>query len=117
MAENIFKTGKWIEFIVDKINPQLRQVFKMYAETLPKPTKENTDGRNTHILIDLRDEFLKHEEGSTRYKEFEGLFNLVITRYDHDRYYGDRIDWLLKQWLKTDWVFWKHKVPGRAWKK
>ena len=69
---------------------------------LPEPTKENTNWPNTHILIEIRDEFFKHEgKNSKRTRILRVIFNFIIIKYEYDPYYRKRIDWVLDKLFKV----------------
>jgi len=89
----------------------------LIARILPKPTRNNTNKFNTHLLIDWRDEFLSHEECFTRRKAIEGILNYAIFKYDSSNFYSDRADVLIDKLKKSDWVLVSGKTPDRFWKK
>ena len=84
---------------------QLRKLVPVIL-SLPEPTRENTRQPNTHILIDIRDQFFRRLVLPTRWKFLRAMVNFVIFIYDTDFYRGF-IDWWVEELRKSDW-----KPPG-----
>jgi len=89
----------------------VRRVVKA-VNRLPMPAHENIRLKNSHLLVDLRDEFFSHERNAGREKALLALFNAVIIVYEYDHYYRNRIDWLLK-WLVEHYGEWEPLKPNR----
>ena len=75
-----------------------------YAKNIPEPTREDTFLSNIHILIDVRDEFVKHVNIPSRIELIEALFKIGISEYAHDTVYQFFIDWLINALRKSDWT-------------
>lgn len=87
---------------------------------LPMPTHNNVNKHNSHVMIDLRDWFLAHEDPKgSRYKVFVAILNLPIIKYEFDDFMSRRLDKWLEEWLKMylsgeGWVF-SGKHPDSQW--
>lgn len=110
--------GVFRDLMFHRIKAPLVTMLNVVADRLPEPTKENTIQPNSHILIDIRDEFLDRLEGDvlkSRSKPLRAIFNLFITIYEYDEPYRQLIDWIVSElrlagWLssKPDRKIWKH---------
>jgi hypothetical protein len=74
---------------------------------LPEPTLENTKLQNTHLLIEIRDEFFKFEDNPGRSSAFRVIWKFFLWMYELDAYYGDRINWIIERLfsLSGRWIF------------
>ncbi len=106
---------KAFEFAVERIEKPLVALFGFISKVWKPPTKVNTNKYNTHLLIELRDWFLPHVEGTSRYDAFTGMFNYSISKIDRDDYYEDCWLLLLQEALKKPWIF-KDRLPRKMWK-
>lgn len=91
------------QYVIDKIKAPMVKAVVILGRRYPYPTKENTTHPNTHRLLEIRDEFFKHETGTNRKDFFEALWRVFIDEYEHDAYYRDRIDWIREQIMKAEW--------------
>jgi len=100
-------------FFINKVKAPLMKIMIKLANLYPNPTKENTRKPNTHALIDVWDEFFEHEDNPMRDGLFRAIRRLSIGEYEHDPYYGNRIDWflekLVEKYLNGEWI------PRKAW--
>ena len=87
----------------DKVKIPLRKAILFFASKYPTPTRENLFSPNSHLLLDIRDEFMSHENNATRGPMLEAMFNIFIAEYDHDIYYRRRIDYIIEQIIARDW--------------
>lgn len=94
---------KWLPFATD-IKPLVRRGLRVMDEVLDHPTKENTYRQNSHILIDMRDEFLARIDNPGREREFRAVWNFIILMYE-DPAYCEFIDEEARRFIKTDWDF------------
>ena len=86
------------------------------ARKIPVPTKENCKYPNSHILIDIRDEFFENLDMPTRYMPLWFLFNGAIIIYEYDPPYRHFIDYLLKSIKNNpDWLPLATGYPNRWW--
>ena len=81
---------------------------------LPEPDKANTWHPMSHRLIDLRDEFFSHQVTVNRNKALRAIWNFVIITYDADRYYRERIDWVVTRLLPWT-IFEGEEKPRSEW--
>jgi hypothetical protein len=109
--------GKYRQYVIDKIKKPLMKALVILAKRYPYPTKENTLFPNTHVLIDLRDEFLSHCQNPPRKTLFEAIWRVFICEYEHDPYYHFRIDWVIdkiresKTWKENPRKTWNYWSP------
>ena len=100
----VLMTNAPLDKVVKKGKEVLRRVLIWYTKRLPEPTRENIVYHNTHILMDVRDEFFKHEDNLGRKDQFKAIFKIVITELEHDPYYHQRLNWIKKELDKReDW--------------
>jgi len=81
---------------------------------IPKPTHDTVNKHNSHLMIDLRDDFLSHMPRGFYYNVYEGMLNLAIIKYDIDDHMSKRLDYWLRKWTLTDWIF-TGKHPETEW--
>ncbi len=82
---------------------------------LPRPTHDNVNKHNSHVMVDLRDDFLAHDAPrGVRHQVYEGMFNLTIIKYEIDDHMSKRFDYWLRKWKETDWIF-TGKHPETEW--
>jgi len=103
LYKSIFQYGPVGKFLRFEIKRAMVCLLVLICDQLPVPTKENTYFKNSHAIIDLKEEFLSHEIMEVRRKVFEGLFNFVIMLYDFDSYYRERGDWLFWKIRDMPW--------------
>jgi len=90
-----------------------------YANSVPEPTRDDTYLTNIHVLMDIRDEFMKHVNIPGRMKLIDALFKIAISEYAHDTVYQFFIDWLINALRKVTWTmpnrwestYWNTYVP------
>lgn len=78
---------RWRMYVIMEVKRPLLKAILKYAKRYPNATKENTIWRNSHILIDFKDYFLKHYVNSGRQKMFEVALNVLIVENEHDPHY------------------------------
>ena len=106
-------------FFIDRVKGPLLRIIIRLANLYPEATMENTERKNTHILIDIRDRFLRYESNGHTNDLFRALWRLFIAEYDHDPYYRQRIDRVLEMIGGSDWEPRLKQRPsrvGRCWK-
>jgi len=93
---------------------------------LPTPTHANVNMHNQHVMVDIRDDFLAHDDPKgSRPLVYHAMFNLMIWIYDaflilitikygFDGHMGRRFDYAFKQWKESDWIF-TGKPPETQW--
>ena len=108
-------------FITNKMNKPLMFFLGHLFDRLPEPTKENTNWPLSHALIDIRDEFFRHDnKNPLRSKVLRAIFNIFIVKYDYDPYYHKRIDWVLSKLLpllnaNPDWLYQAKQLKSDQW--
>lgn len=96
--------GAMRDYIIDKVKKPLLRVITTLAKRYPEPTRENVLHPNSHILLDIRDEFFKHDTNDSRKDLFEALFKMLVAEYEHDGYYRFRFNWLHDEINKRKWL-------------
>ena len=89
------------QFFIKKVKAPLMKVLIMVADRIPEITKKNTTNVNTHILIDIFEDFFKHERNTDRDKMFRAAFKIFLLEIEHDRYYRDRFNWFIEEIIKS----------------
>lgn len=102
-------------YVISKLKAPLQSAIEAFGKGLPIPTKQNCIQRNSHILIDIRDKFLEHEDNPGRGDLFRYAFNMLIAEYEHDPYYRYRFDWFLDQLRLSDWQPRPPNQPKECW--
>ncbi len=116
VADEIYRSPKWLDFIVKVIKVPMVELLKQVADHLPEPTRENMHQANAFVLIELRDEFFKLENNPNREKVFRGVWNFFIYLYDYDNYYRYRIDWVLERLKTKPWLPREKYRPLHFWR-
>lgn len=91
------------QYVIDKINKPLVKAITIIAMRYPEPTKDHTSMPNTHRLLDIEDEFFKHENNISRDLFLRAVWRILIVKYDTDRWYRQRVDWVIEQIKKRGW--------------
>jgi len=92
-----------LEYFVDKVDKPLVKAIVLLARRYPEPTHENVLHPNSHILLDVRDEFRKSWAFGLRGLLFEALFKLLIVKYEQSPQYRNILDWILKELFESNW--------------
>jgi hypothetical protein len=115
VAEEIYRSPKWLDFIVQDVKtpftgafekgelPNLQQTMVLLSR-LPNLTRENVHLPNTFILIELRDEFFSIPGHEALYGWTRPIWNGFIFLYDYDSYYRWRLDFVLERWRTKAWT-------------
>jgi len=102
-------------FVIYKFKSPLMKFLIWLAEKMPEPTHENCIRPNTHILLDLRDEFFEHEDNPGRRELLWAVWKIGIIIYEHDPYYAWRADWFIEKIVNSDWKPRPIGHPNRWW--
>ena len=92
------------QFIVEKVKKPLLKAIVTLALRYPEPTKENTVFKNTHIRLEIRDEFLKYFSNEGRKPLLEAAFRILIDECEHDGFYEFIHDEYITELLKRGWT-------------
>lgn len=116
LKKSIYQYGPVGQFLRYEIKKAGSCLLRVIHDQLPPPDKENTYYKNSHALIDLKEEFLSHEIMEGRRKAIEAAFNFIIMLYDFDSYYRERGDWLIKKVKEIDWeILSGREEPREQW--
>lgn len=110
---NIYRKSPLAKFIRYEAKGLARKLAGMWADTIPEPTKENLRHKNSHTLLDIRDEFLSKDLAVEDDKLFRGFFNQLIVVYDFDIFWRERFDRFVKLVKETDWELFEGKEEPR----
>lgn len=107
-------------YVIKKIKEPLMKILILVAKRLPPVTKENTNFKNTHTLIDIFDRFFELENNHGREEMFRAAFKLFLAEIEHDIYYRDRFNWFIEEIIKAilrgDWEERTNGHPMICWK-
>jgi hypothetical protein len=93
--------GKGRDYVIEKIKAPLEVAIinsvKLFVKVFGHVTKENTAKHNTHVILDLRDEFFEHYVGGKK-PLMESAWELLAFEIEHDDgHYGWLFNWLMKR--------------------
>ena len=104
------------QYVIEKIKKPMMDTIVKLATRYPPPLRDTVEFTNTHILLDIRDEFFECEDNPRRKALFEAIWKIFIIEYEHDPYYRHRIDWVLEKIAKSDWFPRPEGQPDKCWK-
>ena len=113
---------KWIvnsdmrEYFIEKVNAPLVKAIVILGGRYPKPTHDNVLHPNTHILIDLRDEFFKVWDTRRSERLFEALWRILIVKYEHSPGWQFMFDWVIMMVQKSNWKPFDFDRQMRNWR-
>jgi len=83
-------------------------------------SKQNTNARNTHLLIDHKERFLSYELNKGRVPLLAAVYDLTIAENEHDLYYSPRMDveieFIIMDILLGKWQPRPEGYPNQYWK-
>jgi len=121
--KTIYSAGEWQKVLVDEIQVPGKEFLDLVATkkfsprdilkairaiksimAMPEPTKENTGKPNSHILIDIKEDFFRHINIGRPYLGiFKLLFNYLIIKHDYDEFYESCLNWMLGEIMRRGW--------------
>jgi len=104
------------DFFIEKVNAPLVKAIIILAGRYPEPTHENVLHPNSHILLELRDEFFRCWDTGGRTMLFQALWRVLIVKYEHSPNYRNMLDWLIMMLLKSNWKPWNPTRQMSMWK-
>lgn len=123
MKTGIFQTPSMVEVITRKVKTPLTKSLALIDRFIPEPTKDNTQQRNTRILIDLMEFFFNHlnyygDKYGEKERALRAVWKLFIVIYDYDPPYRDAFNLILKKLLERidEWDFPGYTPDPRFWK-
>ena len=90
-------------YIIDKVNEPLLKAIVLLAGRYPKPTHENVVHPNSHILLDIEDEFFMRWETNRSHTLFRALWRVLIVKYEHSPNWRNMLDWAIMMIQKSNW--------------
>ncbi len=108
---HIMLGGLMRNYMVSKVKKPLMDSLIKGSKLFPEATRENTYNHNTHVLMDIFDEFFKHYYNPNRKPMMEAAERVTLAEIEHDihyawilNYFAERIhdkinsgDWLLNE--------------------
>ena len=91
-----------LNYFVKKVDAPIAWLVISYAERYPEPTHENVMYHNSHILLNIRDEYFKKWDMGSRTPVFKSLWKLLIVKYEQSPQYRYALDWFLMM-IPEDW--------------
>ena len=112
---SIFVEGMKQEFVIDQFKPLLVKLLCLLDDILPEPTiSYMTRGRDIEILIEVRDDYLEHEQLEwVRKKALRALLNYGIILLERNSCYVQRAGYIHKGLIKRGW---NPGTPARNWR-
>jgi len=98
LANDILRKRR--HYFINKVKAPLMKVLVFIANKYPEPTRENTRKKNTHVLLDVWDDFFKYERNKSKDSLFHAIRKVIVGEYEHDGYYAQRMDWFLEELVK-----------------
>jgi len=86
------------QYFIDKVKAPLMKAILIISNRYPEPTRESTKKQMSHILLDIWDEFDKHN--TARKPLFKAIRRILICEVEHDNFYSQRMTWFLGELLK-----------------
>jgi len=83
----------------------VKKGLDILVNKLPELNKEKFERPNSQLLLKLRNDFLAHENNIGTTPRLKSIFDFVIMLYDSDDYYRHRIDWVIQEIKKKDFVY------------
>jgi len=91
------------DYIIDKVNAPLLKAIVLLAGRYPKPTHENCVHPNTHILLDIEEQFFLNWVTSRSEALFRALFRIVEVKYEHSPNWRNMLDWAIMMVQRSSW--------------
>jgi len=112
----VIKLIKW------PIERTLIKSVRLFIRVFGRVTKETTAKHNTHVILDLRQEFFQHYINPGKMELMESAWELLAFEIEHDNaHYGWLFDWLVtriaEEKAKGNWVEMEKTFPQEnCWK-
>lgn len=89
------------QYIIDKVKAPLMKAIIHLAMRFPKPTKDNTVFKNTHIRLEVAEYILNNL--TARGDVVEAGLRILIDECEHDGFYEFLHDTYITELLKRGW--------------
>ena len=118
-------TGNGRNIVITMIKRPLERALiesvKLFIKVFGEVTKEKTIKHNTHVLLDLRDEFFTHYINPSKMELMKSAWTLLPFENEHDVHYEWLFDWLVtrvaEEKAKGNWVEMPKEFPQEGcWK-
>ena len=107
---------KKYDYFIEEVNEPLVKAITILVRRYPEPTHENVLYKNSHRLLDIRDEFFRCWDTRGRHKLYEALWRVVIVKYEHSANYRNFIDWTLMMIQASGWKPFEPDRQMELWK-
>ena len=92
-------TGKGRGIIIRQIKWPIERTIirsiKLFIKVFGRVTKENSRLHNTHVLLDLREEFFQHYTNPSKMELMNSAWELLVFENEHDVHYEWLFNWLV----------------------
>lgn len=113
--------GIVIKLIKWPIERTLIKSVRLFIKVFGRVTKETTTKHNTHVILDLKQEFFQHYINRGRIKLLDSAWELYAFENEHDAHYEWLFNWLVtriaEEKAKGNWVEMPTEFPQNGcWK-
>lgn len=118
-------TGKGRGYVIERIKKPFEQSIirgvKLFRFAFGRVTKETTTKHNTHVILDLREEFFQHFINADKIDLFDAAWEGLAFENEHDCVYEWIFNWLVtrvaEEKAKGNWVEMSSDFPqAGCWK-
>ena len=105
-------TGKGRHFVINLIKRPIEKTLiksvRLFIRVFGRVMKQTTTKHNTHIILDLREEFFQHYINKSKMELMESAWELWAFVNEHDSHYEWLFNWLItriaEEKAKGNWV-------------
>lgn len=100
--------GIVIYLIKEPIEKTLIKSVRLFIRIFGEARKETTIRHNTHVVLDLKEEFFKHYINPTKMELMKAAWQLLAFEIEHDSHYEWLFNWLVdrvaEEKARGNWV-------------
>ncbi len=112
-------TGKGRDFVIKVVKAPLEKALirsvRLFIRFFGPVTKQNTVKHNTHVLLDLKEEFFESYINRSKMPLMQSAWELLLFENEHDSHYEWLLNWLVKriaeERAKGNWKDLPEKFP------
>ena len=102
LLKNIINSDKR-QYIIDEVNEPLLAKIVQIAFRYDKPTHDNVTHPNSHILLDIEEQFFASWVTSRSNSLFRALWRVLIVKYEHSPNWRNMLDWAIMKIQDSNW--------------